>query len=410
MSSPSPRPSSIAAPPSGALVPLLAIAGMLTMLNVAVLGPLMPQISEDLSVSYPVLGQITAATFFGAAIVGLFAGPLGDQFGRKRLIVIGLLIVAISSAGSAAAPGFGWLFAIRLTSALSAGMMAGTTMAIAGTLFEGVERRKAIGTIASGMAAAPIVGIPVLTTVASVSSWRVSMLVITAAGLAMAVIAQRIIPYDSVSDAGRIDLRKFLAAYAPLARDRTMLTLYGATLARAIGWVGLLVYMGAYWADRHDLSVQEIGWTAMILGAGYFAGTKLCGGRLAEIDPRMLFGIATFACGLSFGTAIAVLDQVFIALAVLMIASITGGIGFVALSALVSMESPAGQGTTMSLNSTMFQVGSATGGTTGGVLLATGGYGLLGTGLMGFMMLAGMMVWHPAWLRMPVYRTQVGSD
>lgn len=288
--------------------------------------------------------------------------------------------------------------------------MAGTTMAIAGTLFDGVERRKAIGSIASGMAAAPIIGIPALTTIASVSSWRASMLVVAAAALVLATIAQRIVPFDAVSDAGRIEIRKLAAAYAPLANNRVMLTLYGATLIRAIGWVGLLTYMGAYWADRHDLSVREIGWTMMLLGAGYFAGTKLCGGRLAEVNPRLLFGTTSIACGLSFGIAISMINQVPVALAILLIAAVTGGIGFVALSSLVSMETPAGQGTTMSLNSTMFQVGSALGGAAGGVLLATGGYSLLGTGLMGFMILAGVLVWHPARLRFPAYsRSATGN-
>jgi predicted MFS family arabinose efflux permease len=394
---------------SRALVPLLAIASMLAMLNNVVLGPLMPAISDDLSVSYPVLGQVTAAVFFGAAIVGLFAGPLSDQFGRKRLVVFGLVVVAVSAAGSAAAPSFGWLFGIRLTSAISGGMMAGTTMAIAGTMFNGVERRKAIGAIASGMAAAPIIGIPTLTTIASMSSWRVSMLVVTAAAVVLAVMAQRIVPFDAVSDAGRIEIRKFMAAYAPLARDRTMLTLFGANLTRAIGWVGLLTYLGAYWAEQHGLSVREIGWTMMFLGIWYFVGTR-AGGHLTSISLRPLFGTATFLCAICFGTAIAAPVDLWTAILFLSGAAVTGGIGFVAITAIASNETHAGQGTTMSLNGAMFAFGSALGGAFGGGLLAAGGYGALGLGLMGFMMLAGVTVWHPAWIRIPAFGRTAASN
>jgi hypothetical protein len=42
------------------LVPLLAIAGMPSMLNNSILGPFMPEMSRDLSVSVPLLGQVTA--------------------------------------------------------------------------------------------------------------------------------------------------------------------------------------------------------------------------------------------------------------------------------------------------------------------------------------------------------------
>jgi predicted MFS family arabinose efflux permease len=398
-------------PVSKLLVPVLAIAGMMSMLNNVIIGPLMPEMSRDLSVSIPLLGQIIAAVFLGSAIVGLFAGPIGDQFGKKRLIVGGLVIVMLSAVGSALAPTFGWLFAIRLISAVSGGMMAGTTMAIAGTLFEGKERRQAIGTIASGMAAGPIVGLPTLTFIASLSSWRASMVVVGVVALALAALAQRVIPFDSVQDPGRIEVKKILAAYAPIFQHRPMIALYAAALARAIGWSGLLAYIGAYWADQHGFTVREIGWMAMLGGSFYFAGTKLGGsGRLADINTRSLFGITVLLCGLSFGAFISLPVDATSALAIMTIASLTGGIAFVAQTSLVSMETPAGQGTTMSLNAAMFTSGSALGGALGGVLLAVGGYGLLGTGLMGFMLLSAILVWHPAWLRAPIYRRQAVGE
>jgi predicted MFS family arabinose efflux permease len=395
---------------SRALVPLLAIAGMMSMLNIGILGSLMPEISPDLSVSYPLLGQITAAVFFGSAIIGLFAGPLGDQFGRKRLIIFGLVIVAISAAGSGLAPTFGWLFAIRLTSAISGGMMAGTTMAIAGTRFDGVERRRAIGTIASGMAAGPIIGIPTLTFIASVSSWRLSMITVGVVALVLTLIAQRVIPADNIQDAGRIEVRKILAAYQPILGHRTMIALYSASLARAIGWMGLLTYLGAYWSDQHGFSVREIGWMAMLGGSSFFVGTKLGGGRLAELNARPLFGITTLLCGLTFGLFIAFPADTMSALALMVVAAVTGGIAVVALTSLISLETPAGQGTTMSLNASMLALGSALGGAAGGGFLAVGGYTTLGLGLTGFMLMSAVVVWRPARLRVPAYRTQVSRD
>lgn len=389
-----------AALPDRLLVPLLAIAGMVSMLNIGILGPLMPDVSRDLGVSYPVLGQITAAVFFGSAIVGLFVGPLGDQYGRKRLVVFALAIVAISTVGSALAPTFGWLFAIRMISAISGGIMAGTAMAIAGTLFDGPARQRAIGSIAAGMAAAPIFGIPILTTIAEVSSWRMSLAFMGGIAIALAILAQWIIPDDASQVTGRIDIRTFLSAYRPLIGSRSMTTLFGASITRAIGWMGLITYLGAFWADQHGLSVADIGFTSMFIGIWYFIGTKL-GGRLTSISLRPLFGTSTMLCAVAFGMAIAAPVSVWIAILLLCAAAATGGIGFVALTAIISTETPAGQGTTMSLNGALFTLGSAFGGALGGGLLAAGGCGALGSGLMGFMILSAVMVWHPAWLRVP---------
>jgi len=90
-------------------MPVLAIASMLGMLNIASLGPFIPEIGRDLSVSAPLLGQITAAVFLGSAGIALLAGPLSDQYGRRRLLLIGLAVIALSSFGTMLAPNYGWL-------------------------------------------------------------------------------------------------------------------------------------------------------------------------------------------------------------------------------------------------------------------------------------------------------------
>lgn len=380
---------------SRAVIPILATTAMLGMLNIASMGPLMAEISRDLMVSAPLLGQITAAIFMGSAVIGLFAGPLGDEYGKKRLIVMGLVIVSISAFGTVFAPTYGWLFAARVLSAFSGGLLTGTTLAIAGTLFSGARRRAAMGSIASGIALGPIIGIPALTLVASWASWRASYGVISGLGLISALLAYRYLVDDSNRSAGRFKMAKFQDAYRPLLRDRAMTRLYTASMIRAIGWVGMLTYLGAYLGQGLGLSVSRVGVATMIAGLGYFAGTKIAGGPVGDVNPRMLYGAATFACGVFLGLGIALPLGPTPAVTLLTVAAMSGGIGWVALISLISSESPAGQGTTMSLNSSVFTFGSAIGGAAGGVLLALGGYTGLGLGLMGFIMFAGGLVWRP---------------
>lgn len=374
---------------------VLAMAAMLGMVNLASLGAFLPVISRDLNVSVPALGQVTTATFLGAACIAILAGPLSDLYGKRRLLVLGLATLALSAAGTWLAPTFGWLLAARLLSAISGGTLAGTTLAVAGTLFDGAERRRAMSWIASGIAAGAIVGIPFLTVVASLSSWRSAYAVLAGLTLFWIALSQWLLPNDA-ADGGRLQLGTIVAAYHPLLGDRTMLTLNGSTILRASAWVGTLTYVGAYLGNEHGLSTSEIGWAYMLGGGGYFLGTKLAGGRLGALDLRTVYGLGTIAMGLLLGLAIALPIGPMAAIAMIAVAAIAGGLGYVALVTLVSSSSPAGQGTTMSLNAAVFQLGAALGGLFGGLLLAIGGYATLGLGLMGFAFLATALVWRPA--------------
>ena len=392
------------------IILILSLAAMLGMVNMASLGAFMPVISRDLDVSIPVLGQVTTATFIGAAIVSIFAGPMADFYGKRRVLVVGLFAVVLSALGTSLAPSFGWLFAARLISSVSAGVMAGTTLATAGTLFDGDERRRAMSWIASGIASGAIVGIPFLTVIASFTSWRGSYGVVSGLAMIWVVLIRRQLPDDS-ADGGQFRVRMILSAYRPLIGNSTMMRLYGSTITRAIGWIGTLTYIGAYLGDELGLGTSQIGWAYMAGGGGYFIGTKVAGGRLGGHDLKVIYGVGTIAMGIFLGLAVALPVGAVAAIAIITLAAIAGGFGWVALVTLVSSSSPAGQGTTMSLNAAMFQVGSALGGLCGGLLLAFGGYATLGLGLMGFAILATSLVWQPkplAWFGRP--RTAAAMD
>lgn len=383
---------------SGRIILVLALGSMLGMLNGASLGAFMPAISRDLDVSIPLLGQIMTLIFFGATGVSLLAGPMADKYGKRRILTIGLSAVVASTFFTMFAPTYGWLLPARLISVISAGMLAGTTLATAGSLFEGTARRRAMSWIASGIAAGPIIGIPTLTFIASLSSWRVSYGVLSALALVWIFLLRRVIPDDGLKPGNRINLEEIAAAYRPLLADRSMLHLFGATMTRAICWIGILTYMGAFLSEELGLSTREIGWFFMVGGGGYFIGTKLAGTRIGDIaNPRVLFGITTLSMGILLSLAIIVPVGVLWTATLVALGAIAGGLGFVSLITMVSSESPAGQGTTMSLNSAMFMLGSSFGGFFGGILIAFGGYGALGTGLLGFSLLSTSLVWQP-WL------------
>ncbi len=75
--------------------------------------------------------------------------------------------------------------------------------------------------------------------------------------------------------------------------------------------------------------------------------------------------------------------------------SVAAAICSVSVVALLADESPAGAGTTMVLNGSALNLGTAGGAVLGGTLIALGGYTALGIGLPLFALVAAALAWWP---------------
>jgi predicted MFS family arabinose efflux permease len=385
----------LAVSPGRIVVLILTLSMILGTTNQLAMSVLLADISADMAISVPLLGQVTTLVFFGSAIIGLFAGPIADQYGKRRVLVAGTGIVVVSCLGTALAPSYVWMLVARLGSAFSGGIMSGTTLAIAGTLFYGSDRRRALGTIVSGNAITGIVAVPGLALIASASSWRVSFVALGVIALLMIPLVFRLLPDDSVADAGGVELKKVLEAYRPLLAQRSMIVLYSANVARAVGWSGSVSYLAAFLSDEKGVSTGWIGIAFMTMAAGYLVGSRLSGIDIAGSNPRKVCSVATLVMSILLALGLLLPIGPVVATSVITVAFFASGLGFAMLVTLISTESHAGQGTTMSLNIALFACGAGMGTLLGGVFLAVGGYTLLGLGLMLFSIASAVLVWHP---------------
>jgi predicted MFS family arabinose efflux permease len=96
--------------------------------------------------------------------------------------------------------------------------------------------------------------------------------------------------------------------------------------------------------------------------------------------------------GLAFSAVLGPIGTV----ALLPFAACAGAFGWVAIASLLTAESPAGAGTTMTLHGSLFNLGAAAGGAIGGLLLALAGYGALAIGLPVFGLGSALLAWWPA--------------
>ena len=134
-----------AAPARAGLVlgTLILVAGVAN-LNLSVANVALPDIGKSFDASQTMLDLIAVGYSLGLAASVLWFGALGDRYGRKLMIVLGMSLTIPACLLAGFAPSSGVLFAARVLGGLAAGMAYPTTLALITALWSGPGRTKSI--------------------------------------------------------------------------------------------------------------------------------------------------------------------------------------------------------------------------------------------------------------------------
>ncbi|MFI1563794.1 MFS transporter [Streptomyces sp. NPDC020490] len=140
---------STAKPPSTVtLLPVitgLSLAFTITAVDPLVLSLNMPQISRALHVPPDAVGFLGGASTLVVAAAVLAVGSLGDAFGLKRLLMLGLAGVMVVNLLSAVSPGYEFLLVMRFLDGLALAAMLGVSLALLKASVPAEKRPTAIG-------------------------------------------------------------------------------------------------------------------------------------------------------------------------------------------------------------------------------------------------------------------------
>src|SRR3954470_15883153 len=148
--------------PRWALAGLLALLGMLGPFSIDTYIPAFSGIAKALDASPAAMQQTLSAYLFGFAFMNLFHGALSDSFGRRPVVLWGIGVFAIASAGCALSQNIGQLVFFRALQGLSTGAGIVVSRAVIRDMFPPDQAQKVMSqvTIFFGVAPAlaPIVG------------------------------------------------------------------------------------------------------------------------------------------------------------------------------------------------------------------------------------------------------------
>ena len=125
------------------LAALIAVAAVAN-LGLAVANVALPSIGEHFDASQTQLNLIAVGYSLGLAASVLYFGAIGDRYGRKRLLVLGMILTVPVDCLAAWAPNVPVLILARVLGGLAAGMAYPTTLALITALWSGAARTRAI--------------------------------------------------------------------------------------------------------------------------------------------------------------------------------------------------------------------------------------------------------------------------
>ena len=160
---------------------LTAIAPLATDMYV----PAFPRVAGDLSATATQV-QLTLTTFFAGMGLGqLIGGPVSDQRGRRRLLIVAILLMTAASVLCALTPTIGVMMVARFVQGFSGGWAMVIGRAVIVDLATGARLVRVLNVIAGVGGIAPIIGPLLGAVILQLTHWRVSFWVVAGLGLVM---------------------------------------------------------------------------------------------------------------------------------------------------------------------------------------------------------------------------------
>ncbi|GII81508.1 MFS transporter [Sphaerisporangium rufum] len=263
-------------------MPLPALSLMLVVFSLTtgefVIAGILPDVASDLSVSIEAAGLLVTAYAGGMIVGGPLITVLTARIARKPLI-LGLLAVSIAAnLGSAVAPGYGVLLAMRFLAGLIVATFFAVAIATTVSMAPPGRQATAVARVTLGMNLGIILGTPVGTLIGEHGGWRATFTVVTVITMLAALLVLRFVPSPPAPVA-----RSVVSELRVLA-DRNVQIAIALTALGNVGVVMVFSYIAPLLTDVSGFPAASVPGLLLVYGAGAVFG-NLAGGRLADRAP-----------------------------------------------------------------------------------------------------------------------------
>nr|AAP58506.1 putative major facilitator subfamily transport protein [uncultured Acidobacteriota bacterium] len=261
--------------------------------------PSLPDISSRLEAT-TAQTQLTISTYLIVFALGqLFYGPASDRFGRRPVLMTGLVIYCAASFLCA----FAWsVELLMLGRALQAvGACSGIVLAraIVRDLYSGARAGRELSLMGMVMALAPVLAPLIGGVLQTFFGWRANFVVLTAAGLVIVLTIWFLLPETLAKRSPALKLAGMLRSFGGFLRDGSFLAHTGLVVFVFAGLFAWISGASFVLQDVYGQSAFDFGVAFAVASGGYMVGTALAAKFVGKygIDAVSGFGAAAAVSG-----------------------------------------------------------------------------------------------------------------
>jgi MFS transporter, DHA2 family, multidrug resistance protein len=311
------RPARAAAPTSrnaperaGLVLTSLIVVAAVANLNLSVANVALPSIGKAFDSSQTSLDLVAVGYSLGLAASVLYLGAVGDRYGRKMMLLLGIALSVPACLLAAFAPSDTVLIAARMLGGVAAGMAFPTTLALVTALWSGPERTRAIALWSGIGAAVAALGPAIAGALLEHFYWGSVFLVTLPLALAAFVMAVRFVPShvhettDPIDNVGGIISVVLVAAlivdinFAPVPGKGALVI--GLAVVAVAAAAGFVIRQRAAAHPLYDLQVaaRPTFWVAAVAGVIVF-GSLMGAIFIGQQFLQDVLGYSTMKAGLA---------------------------------------------------------------------------------------------------------------
>ncbi|RQR53802.1 MFS transporter [Burkholderia sp. Bp9126] len=223
------------AAPHRRMLPLLLIGQGMAAMDTSIVNVAAPALRADLGISGALLQLVVAGYILAYAVFLITGARLGDDYGYRRLFVIGLAIFTVSSLACGVAPSTWLLIVGRIAQGVGAAMLVPQVMSLIQRSYEGSARARAIGLysmiLGLGSTAGQALGGVIITANFAGLSWRPAFLINVPIGIVLLASARSVLPSLAGPERRKLDL-----IGVALLTGAMLLIVVPLTFGHDVGW------------------------------------------------------------------------------------------------------------------------------------------------------------------------------
>ncbi len=223
------------------------------------LDPLTLVLAQDLAVPVSSVALLASAAFLPYALVQPVFGPIGDHFGKDRVIKAALWLLALGTMACAFAPGFMILVILRVMTGAASGGIIPVTQALIGDLVKPADRQVTIARFTMSMILGQMLGASFAGLLESWIGWRAILFSCGLVVMIAAIAATRNIPRRAHAPAKPFRMSNAIANYRTIFRNPRAWACYITTPIVGGLTFGLLPFVSPILESQNNGGAREAG-------------------------------------------------------------------------------------------------------------------------------------------------------